>query len=61
MPASVTRAPTQLSQRVPTIRSRASSRSARVFTGRTGVAAGIARAGREAPGLDYIMWLARFR
>ncbi|MBK9545216.1 MAG: DinB family protein [Dehalococcoidia bacterium] len=28
---------------------------------RAGVAAGIARAGREAPGLDYIMWLARFR
>jgi uncharacterized damage-inducible protein DinB len=28
---------------------------------RAGVAAGIARAGAEAPGLDYIMWLSRHR
>ena len=28
---------------------------------RAGVAAGIARAGREAPNLDYIIWLSQFR
>lgn len=28
---------------------------------RAGICAGIARAGREAPGLDYIMWLAKYR
>lgn len=28
---------------------------------RAGVCAGIARAGKEAPGLDYIMWLSEFR
>jgi hypothetical protein len=28
---------------------------------RAGVCAGIARAGREAPNLDYIIWLNEFR
>ena len=28
---------------------------------RAGICAGIFRAGLEAPGLDYIMWLAEFR